>query len=283
MPFVLYVEPSGFCNLKCHFCPQSDEGFTMKKDHMSYGLWKKIMKEIKVWPNRLKMLRVCGNGEPLMNTSIINMLLYAKWRDVAEKTEIVTNATLLNRELIEELPKFLDRIVISIYSVALEGTPLLKNIYKLYDRHRDCKIHVKTFYNVAYTEELKDKFFDLFGDHCDEIFIEGIVPMWPEIELSAPETTRWGGKVIPRKICSQIFKGFQVQADGECVPCCVDWKRVNVIGNSNTQTLQEIWTGEELARLRREHVLGRKVSTEPCKECRMNDFCDVDNIEEYKG
>lgn len=283
MPFVLYVEPSGFCNLKCHFCPQSDKSFQMKKATMPLALWGKIMREVKEWPDKLKMLRVCGNGEPLTNNRILDFLMYAKGMDVSEKTEIVTNGTLLNKTLIKMMPMYVDRIVVSIYSLDLEGTPLLKNIYKLHEKSDSCTIHVKTSHQVANTEELRSKFYGLFGDHCDEIFIENIVPMWPEVVLPGADRTRWGGEIVPRRVCSQMFKGFQVQADGECVPCCVDWKRVNVIGDATKQTLQEIWDGAPLARLQREHYDGRKNQTEPCKSCLMNELCDVDNIDEYRG
>ena len=85
--------------------------------------------------------------------------------------------------------------------------------------------------------------------------------------------------VTKRRICAQIFKGIQVQADGEVVPCCVDWERVNVLGNINKNSLFEIWNGERLRKLWIKHLNGNKGKLEPCKDCTMNDYCEVDNID----
>ena len=89
----------------------------------------------------------------------------------------------------------------------------------------------------------------------------------------------WGP--VKHYICPQIFKGVQVQADGEVVPCCVDWKRVNVLGNIKVDSLYEIWNSEKLRRLQIEHLVGNKSKIEPCKDCTMNDYCEVDNIDPY--
>ena len=90
-----------------------------------------------------------------------------------------------------------------------------------------------------------------------------------------------GGEVTERRVCVQIFKSLQVQAGGQVLPCCVDWKRINVLGNINKNSLFEIWNGEKLRKLQIEHLKGNKGKIEPCKDCTMNDYCDPDNIDPY--
>jgi radical SAM protein with 4Fe4S-binding SPASM domain len=91
---------------------------------------------------------------------------------------------------------------------------------------------------------------------------------------------RWENcKVKKHLVCAQIFKGLQVQADGEVVPCCVDWKRVNVVGDIKKEAFRDIWNGKKLRELQIKHLKGKKVETEPCKGCTMNDFCEYDNID----
>jgi radical SAM protein with 4Fe4S-binding SPASM domain len=107
--------------------------------------------------------------------------------------------------------------------------------------------------------------------------------MWPQLHTQySSNEFRWGNvSVTSRQICAQIFKGVQVQADGEVVPCCVDWKRVNLLGNINTESLIEIWNGSKLRNLQLEHLSGNKKNLEPCKDCTMNDYCEVDNIDQH--
>lgn len=278
-PFIIYIEPSGVCNLRCKFCPQAVEDKTIKKSVMSFDTWVKAIDDIATFPRRLKVLRVCGNGETLVNRDIVPMLIYAKSIDITERIELVTNGTLLTDHLATELPRYADRIVVSVYD--LDNQRLLENVRKLYEHRRKCILHVKTTTDVAKDAE---QFYKQYGDWCDEIFIEHLVPMWPQFDgVVGPDESRYGGALVKRRICSQIFKGMQVQADGEVVPCCVDWRRVNVIGNINTESLMDIWNGEKLKRLREEHLAGNKANVEPCRDCQMNDYCDVDNIDGYRG
>ena len=113
-PLVIYIEPSGYCNLKCAFCPHGIEGTTLKKDFMSVKLFEKLIDDLSMFPDKVKLLRFCGTGEPLMNKDIVRILQYAKEKKAIERTEIVTNSILLNADLIKNLPRFADRIIISI-------------------------------------------------------------------------------------------------------------------------------------------------------------------------
>jgi radical SAM protein with 4Fe4S-binding SPASM domain len=292
-PLVIYIEPSGYCNLKCMFCPHGIDGKTLKKDIMSIGLFKKLIDDLSAFPSTVKLLRICGNGDPLMNRNIVEMLRYAREPKTTDRMELVTNGILLTSDLIKNLPRFLDRIIISVEglscddyqrtcSTKIDYHRLLDNLHDLYAHKGECVIHIKTFEGTVLSESRRTSFFDTFSEHCDEIYVEQLVPMWPQLDTTCfPNEFRWGGDLIKHHICAQIFKGVQVQADGEVVPCCVDWKRVNILGNIYESSLCEIWNGDALRRLQVEHLIGNKIGTEPCKDCTMNDYCEVDNIDSY--
>ncbi|MEK7665090.1 MAG: radical SAM/SPASM domain-containing protein [Patescibacteria group bacterium] len=293
-PLVVYVEPSGYCNLKCRFCIQKTNGKMLKKDLMSKALFLKMIDDIAEFPEKIKLLRVCGNGDPLINRDIIKMLQYAKKKKVAEKIELITNGIMLNENLIENLPKFLNRLVISIEGLSSEDywqtsmakinfDNLLNNISSLNLKKGKCALHIKIHNKAVFSENKKKKFLEIFDDKCDQIYIENLVPMWPQLDTDYfVDEFRWGGgKVIKRQVCAQIFKGVQVQADGDVVPCCVDWKRINILGNINKNSLSEIWKGEKLKELQIKHLTGNKGKVEPCKDCTMNDYCEFDNIDQY--
>ncbi|MGA3113152.1 MAG: radical SAM/SPASM domain-containing protein [Syntrophobacteraceae bacterium] len=291
-PLVVYLEPSGYCNLKCGFCPHGVAGSALKKDIMSLELFKKLMDDLSAFPERVKLLRVCGNGDPLMNKALLPMLEHAHERRVVQRVELLTNGALLTPDLVRNLPRFLDRIVFSIEGLNSEdyqricGTTidfekLLDNLNELYAWRNGCVVHIKIHHKAVPTADKEKQFLTLFGDRCDQIFIEKLVPMWPQLDLAySSNEFRWGdSRVIKRQVCAQIFKGVQVQADGEVVPCCVDWKRVNMLGNIGNEPLIAIWNGAKLRKLQTEHLSGDKGELEPCKDCTMNDYCEVDNID----
>ena len=292
-PLVIYIEPSGYCNLRCKFCPHGIKGAKFKRDIMSLELFKKMTDDLAVFDEKIALLRICGNGEPLLNENIVNMIKYAYANKIAEKIELVTNGILLNKELIENLPLYLDRVICSIEGLStdeykrisgvnVDFPSFLSKLSDLYANRGDCRVHIKINSAGISSEAMKAKFFNLFSDKCDEIFIENIVPMWPQYDTSySTSKFRWtgDGEKLEHKTCVQIFKGMQVQANGEVVPCCVDWNRKNIIGDINTSSLKEIWYGRKLRELQIAHLTGRKSEIEPCKNCAMNDYCDVDNID----
>jgi len=293
-PLVIYIEPSGYCNLRCKFCPHGVAGSALKKDFMSDQLFHKLIDDLSEFPDKIKLLRICGNGDPLMNRDLLVMLQRAHEQKVAHRIELLTNGALLKPDLVQSLPRFLDRIVFSIEglcsedyqricSTKIDFPHLLDNLDALYASRGKCVVHIKIHHEAVSTEDKEKEFLKVFGGRCDEIFIEKLVPMWPQLhtEYSSNEF-RWGNaSVTSRHICAQIFKGMQVQADGEVVPCCVDWKRVNILGNMNTDSLRDIWNGSKLRELQLEHLSGNKKNLEPCKDCTMNDYCEVDNIDSH--
>jgi len=292
-PLVVYVEPSGYCNLQCSFCPHGFDGGILKKEIMLFKLFKKMIDDLSVFPDQLKLLRICGNGDPLVNKEIAVMMQYAQERKVTKRIELVTNAVLLTDNLIENLPRFVDRLVISIEGLSSDDyqhtcntqvnfEELVEKIKALYAFKKNCIVHIKIHNEAVRTERQQQMFMDLFEKYCDEIYIEQLVPMWPQLNIDrAPDKFRWGGDLLKHRICAQIFKGIQVQADGEVVPCCVDWKRINVLGNIKENSLHGIWNSEQLRALQIGHLLGNKNKTEPCRDCTMNDYCEVDNIDAY--
>jgi radical SAM protein with 4Fe4S-binding SPASM domain len=293
-PLVVYVEPSGYCNLRCKFCPQGDSGGLLKKSLMSKDIFRKLVRDMSSLPNKVKLLRVCGNGEPLLNKHLPAMLSLAAQEQVAQRIELLTNGLLLNDELIKALPLYASRIICSIEGLSehdysricgakIDFKHFLDRLDALYASRSNCTIHIKIHHEAVKNEEDERKFFEIFKGKCDEIFIERLVPMWPQLTTQyASKKFRWSDEtVVARKVCVQVFKGVQVQADGDVVPCCVDWKRSNLLGNIEFENLEDIWNGEKLRQLQLNHLEGKKDGIEPCRDCRMNDYCDIDNIDSF--
>ena len=87
-PYALFIDPTNFCNFHCSFCPRNLECFheyAGKYVHMDMGLYKKIISDIKMFPQKLKVVRLYFLGEPLLNRVFVRCFYYyAKATAVSE-------------------------------------------------------------------------------------------------------------------------------------------------------------------------------------------------------
>lgn len=298
-PLIMYVETSGFCNLKCKFCPHYTSPEDLIKDNMSLDLFEKLMSDMQSFPNKVELLRYCGTGENLLNKNFLKMAELAKSLGVANKFELITNGILIGKEVGTHLPRFLDRIVISLEGlndadyVEVAGMKinknnsfdkLVENITHLHKNSGNCEIHVKCHNHAVNTEEKLDFFYKTFRPITDSIFVENLASIWPEVDASENNLgidagTRWQEEAVSKQVCVQIFKSMLVNANGQVVPCCVDFKRVNVIGDIRNESITDIWFGEQMKAMQLRHLRGLKCKTKPCVDCTMNDYGDPDNID----
>lgn len=269
-PLVLYIELSGYCNFKCKFCPHHTSPEDLIKDNMTLELFKKILCDMLIL-KPIKVIRYIGTGEPLLNKNFLEMIKLAKEAGVAERYELTTNGVLLSQKKYREgITKYLDRIIISIEGLSddsyLEITgskvnfaDLVDGIRQLYQNKRKCNIYIKIHNNAIKDEEDLKRFHKTFEGICDQLFVENLVNLWPETtsNLGLDAGFRFGGATTPQKVCTQIFKSMMINANGEVVPCCVDFKRINLIGNVNNESLSAIWNGKIENEIRIKHLSGK--------------------------
>ncbi|MBN1433985.1 SPASM domain-containing protein [Candidatus Fermentibacterales bacterium] len=67
--------------------------------------------------------------------------------------------------------------------------------------------------------------------------------------------------------CSHLWSSMTVCWDGKVVPCCRDLNAELIVGDLNRQTIEEVWRGETLTRLRRLHAQGRHREIDLCEPC----------------
>jgi tungsten cofactor oxidoreducase radical SAM maturase len=109
----IYVEITGRCNLDCIFCVR--RSWLEGPGEMSLEGFREIITQLRAFP-RLETVNFGGFGEPLSHPEIVKMLRLAK--DLGVKTELTTNATLLEEPMARELvASGLDTIVVSVDSV----------------------------------------------------------------------------------------------------------------------------------------------------------------------
>ena len=84
-----------------------------------------------------------------------------------------------------------------------------------------------------------------------------------------------------KRICIQPFKLLCLAANGDVMPCSVDWKRKLLLGNINNCSLVDIWKGKK-----REELLMSLLKEEPCSLCSHCGYSiqnQPDDIDDYKA
>ena len=293
-PFVIQVEPSGFCNLKCVFCPVNDEHVQtyLKKDTMALQTFQNMTDQCAHFPQTIKVLRFIGIGEPMLNKKLPEMIAYAKQSDAFHTIEVTTNGTLLKPELSDRLIQAgLDVLKISLeaiddgrfYEISGVNVSVEKikgNIRYFYENRRDCVVYIKTTDAAVKGEIEKQAFFTEYGVICNYIFVENVTNIWPEYNVKTAQRnkTRYGRNESHEKpVCVQPFKLLSVTADGEVFPCCADWKRQLSLGNLHDTPLLEIWRGSKLLQLRLSLLKGNHNT--PCSVCDFQKVSENDSID----
>lgn len=295
-PYTIFIDPSNLCNFKCEFCAaHSIDSNLIDKKCMSIELFKKIINDLCEFKQKIKILRITGQGEPLINKYLPEMIRYAKKKDVADFIEIITNGSLFCEENIDEIiDSGVDRIRISVEGInkssyeevigrKFDFDNFVKNIELLYKHKKSCEIYIKTVDVSVKTEADQNKFYNLFQDKCDKIFIEKITPLWAEFDELNISTDKGvhGEEAKDIKVCPYIFYSFFVNTNGQVTCCCADWKRRYIIGDVNNESLLEIWNGNKLRSFWKDMLFGNKDKYLMCKKCTKPNYDCKDNIDDY--
>lgn len=291
-PFALHIFPSHCCNLKCTFCPHSlppeqlaASGF--EKIIMEYTLFTKCVDDCTTFPDRLKALIFAGWGEPLTHPRIVDMVRYAKQRNIAERIEIVSNGTLLTEELSDALVNAgLDRIRISIQGVTEESyrnvagvrinfEQFLQRLTYFYRHRKDTKVFIKTVDAALHDDITRNRFFELFEPICDEIAVEQIIPVNPDIDHSKFNTKfdkrHCGGDAAFVSVCPFPFYMSVIHPDGRYIPCCAPEFSAD-LGNVQQLSLKEIWDGTKMQQFRLHHLNNLRGNDPVCLQCLRPQF-----------
>ena len=116
-PYLLEIEPSNVCNIRCPLCPSPGHLITRRKQFMSYEDFVTIVENVH---GVVHNIYITGTGEPLLNKDIWRMVHYAANRGLS--TSISTNATLFTDEWVEEVfTSGLDHLIFSFDGVSKES------------------------------------------------------------------------------------------------------------------------------------------------------------------
>lgn len=301
-PISMQVDPASLCNFKCAFCPTGDPRLIKQSGRaqifMKLELFEKIVGDISAFERNLKVLKLFKDGEPMLNPHFINMVKLAKQAEKIERVETTSNGSKLSHEFNERLvASGIDRVVLSIEGVTAERylsfarvhfdyDAFVEKVSHLYSIRGDMKLHVKTVaQNLDYSAGEDRKFFDTFGPISDGIYIENTVASWPQFSVAGAvdkDVDAYGRETVHKELCPYPYYSLSINADGIVSPCCVDWNRDLALGSVATQSLLDIWNGEALQALRRQHIVDGLSANPSCASCGQVHACTHDNLDGHK-
>jgi radical SAM protein with 4Fe4S-binding SPASM domain len=289
-PYMVQVFPAYVCNFKCNYCvlslPKAQRGYISDQKFLDVALYRKCIDEIAGFPDKLRMLRFAGTGEPLLHPEIAGMIEYAAHAGVARSIDIVTNGALLTPEMSHALVSAgVSRIRVSIQGVSRQkylsttGTysdleKIVANLTVLHAIRGKTELYVKIIDSALETAADEQEFFRLFGDIADVIAIEHLLPATPLIDYSSiagsatMDRTQNGAPVSTAEVCPQPFYMMQINPDGIVVPCCGMESPLRV-GDLAGQSIRDMWRGAVMNRFRRTHLSGRRSDNPVCRTCQQ--------------
>lgn len=268
VPLCLDLELASLCALRCPFCywgearfrdeMQSDGGShsPMTRQFMPLSLAHRLIDEAAELG--IPSMKFHGRGDGIHHPRYSDIVTYAAGK--GKFIELLVNTHgMATPDKIDGLMAA-DKVMISLDSTVPErygrmrvGGRLSNAIWTAHELLR--RGHKNVWVRRVITQENRD---EPFTENCKLIFGPQVhvsehfaFPGRNEAFQDGQNPSSW-----PRAYCSYPSVRLMVLANGDVVPCCVDWRAEMVVGNVHGQSLKEIWDGGLLRKLRQELRVG---------------------------
>ncbi len=299
-PYVVYIDPTNACNFRCAFCPTSDKQLLADVGRdtrmMRYETFTRVVDELKAFDVQFRLINLYKDGEPLLNKRFIDMVKYLRDAGITDRIWTKTNGALLDPRLNQQLADSgLNHICISVEAVDKKGYKRIAdvdidyqkfrdNVSDLYQRSGNCEIYIKIA-DSGLSKEQIEKFYADFEGISDKIAVEKLMG-WSnsdakDFTLGTDPDTYDGGVFEDKQVCAYPFYVLAVNATGLVSVCGNDWSQKALAGDNRKMTLKEIWNGEQLYQLRRDHLQLDRSKVAACADCYYLKIVP-DNIDSYR-
>ena len=297
-PNKLTIDIGNVCNLKCPLCPTGRGDKNASRGFMKFEGYKKVIDELGSY---LTNVELYNWGEPLLNKDLIDMIQYAKERNIP--VCISTNLNILDSRMAKALISTrIDKIFISCdgaspetyskYRIGGNFHNVISNTSQLSEAKKklnNCYTRLILLFHVfKHNEHEVEKIKELAKDLGVELRINRMrtdmgKEIFEKVEASIERDKDW----IPlnsehcafdlerkkrRMTCKYLWKTAVINWDGAVLPCCAVYGERYAFGNVFEDPFASIWNNEKY-RLARQEVLN-KIDKSPtiCHTCKENGF-----------
>ena len=293
---LLGIEPTFACNFHCNYCmhalPPSELQRTRgwKSLPMQWETFLLILEQMRDFPNRFKKVTFAGDGEPLINPQLPEMIQRVVESGRTEKTLVITNGSLLTPQMSNALLEAgLSELKISmqglsaekyreICGVDIDFEQLENNISYFYHHKRNTKLSLKIA-DTALAPGEETVYYDRFSGICDAISIEHIYPEFHSLDYAGKTKlfqgkNRFGFDYKSTHVCGEQFFKMNVLRSGEITFGCPDGVSFDGF-NVHNITLSEAWNSKELRTFLYDHLTHRLERHPACINCTRWDYSVV--------
>ncbi len=271
-PPAISIEPYNVCNLKCIMCPYKK--MTRPKSLMPMDLFKKIANNAA----RLGIgeINMTFYNEPFIDPLVFERIRYV--RSLGLRIIFYSNATVLNDDKIAKVLKdppdvirfSFDGATKEVYEKIRRGANFdiaKANILKLAsERNRQGlklpRIEVNFTIQKDNSKQAKE-FRDFWKKRVDSVDF-GIFDNRVEENLIGNMDVKAPKFVYP---CRRIWREITVMSSGKVALCCIDYDGSVIVGDLNSQTIEEVWNSPKFEAIRKSHLQGNGNKIPLCKSC----------------
>ena len=277
-----FVELINACNFRCTFCPQTT--LQRKQRAMDFDLATKVVHDLAAMGHHHPIM-VHLLGEPLLYPRFFDFVDMA--HAAGQRVHLLTTGSRFTDKTIDGIFRTrLDELLISLNTPekdtydAQRGTKLPFDSYiagirrmvvEAVRRGPPPKVLIQILYDekrtdhpeeIARVNAIANEWANLVREvrglehlHVDEV--QHFTPPFTKVELCDSVSLQympyhqWGeGHSGERHFCSYPWRQLAVLVDGQATACCVDAEGEICLGNAREQSIEEIWNGPALTRMR---------------------------------
>ena len=291
-PYMLQIEPSSRCNLKCPLCPVGRNELGRPRMDMPLADFKAIIDDTRRW----LMLAVLWDwGEPFANPQLPEMIRYASDADI--RTVTSTNAHYLDNDdyTASILSSGLSTLIVAIDSIhdaqyqayrvggQLEraikglkkvtglkkklGSRTLINLRMVVMRHNEKEIgRLRRLAREVGADRFTVK---TLNPSCGDVSMDGeLVPLNKKLRRFEYRGETWE-RIPVTAACERVMTMANIFSNGDVVPCCYDFDSALKIGSIHDAPFSRIWLSPEYREVRR-RIHERRAEIPRCRNCHIN-------------
>ena len=247
------VEISSACNLHCPMCYTITDEFKKKvnRGFMEFDLFKKIIDECVKY--NLYSIRVSLRGEAFLHPNVYEMIKYAKEKGIKEVSSL-THGGMIDEKKFEKLIDIgLDWLTISFDGIGKTYEKIryplkyddmvqkIKNFKEIKKRKGVVKPVIKVQTVWPAISKNPEEFFNTFNPITDQVASNPLIDyLNKDTDIAYEENFT----------CPQLWQRLVIGSDGGVMLCANDEMESHKVGNTNNESLYDIWHGEKLQKAR---------------------------------
>lgn len=290
-PYILIVDPTNICNLRCPLCPTGANQQGRRKQLMKFETFTRVIDELAPYAYEVNLHNW---GESILHPHVFDMIEYARERNLA--TNMSAHFNTVSDEAIERLvTSGLEYLCLSIdgasqatyskYRVNGNFDKVIANARKLVLRKR--ALNGRTPYIEWQFIVFRHNAHEIgrARELAQEIGVDRFRLIPPGIAFEMTDTERlkqeWfvpAGTQVEDGIadfrdqhdepCFYLYRSFTINPDGKVAPCCIVYGEHNDFGSYLEEGFDAIWNGAKYRSARAQFRKGGVVTTPTvCDRC----------------